>query len=286
MVVREAACPATGEWEIPEYSVTEFRAKQTKYAMCVFVINEGTRIRAQLQRMRILADSLDIIIADGGSSDGSLQPEMLKESGIRTLLVKKGAGQLSAQMRMAFAYGLGQGYAGIITIDGNNKDDPAAAPLFIQALDEGYDHLQGSRFIKGGVAVNTPCLRLVGIKLLHAPLISLAAGFRYTDTTNGFRGYSTSFLMDPKVAPFRDIFLKYELHYYLAIQAPRLGYKVKELPVTRKYPNRVGTVTKISPIKGNLLIITTLLKACLHQYDPPSLRYSNDRKLSKWLMPL
>ncbi len=97
--------------------------------------------------------------------------------------------------------------------------------------------MQGSRFVPGGRAVRTPWARYLGIRLLHAPLISLAAGHRYTDTTNGFRAYSARFLSDPRVAPFRDVFSAYELHYYLAIRAARLGFRVAELPVTRTYPS-------------------------------------------------
>ena len=139
-------------------------------------------------------------------------------------------------MRMAFAYSLIKGYDGIITVDGNHKDDTSAVPLFISSLDSGYDHVQGSRFITGGKAINTPLLRWLAVRLIHAPLISLASGFHYTDTTNGFRAYSRKLLLDEKVAVFRDIFDSYELHYYLAVKAARLGYRVLEVPVTRVYP--------------------------------------------------
>jgi dolichol-phosphate mannosyltransferase len=196
------------------------------------------------------------------------------------LLVMTGGGRLAAQMRMAFAYALQQGYAGVVTMDGNNKDDPAAVSLFLQALDEGFDHLQGSRFIEGGRAVNTPWLRLVGIRLIHAPLISLAGGFSYTDSTNGFRAYSCKFLLDPRVAPFRSIFSGYELHYYLAVRAARIGYRVREIPVTRKYPTDGRLPTKITPIKGNLLVLKALFQACSHQFDPPSVIDSKPRRLS------
>jgi hypothetical protein len=153
-------------------------------------------------------------------------------------------------------------------MDGNDKDDPAAIPRFVKALDEGCDHVQGSRFVAGGEAVNTPWSRLLGIKLLHAPLISVAARRRYTDTTNGFRAYSRRLLEDPRVAPFRDVFSRYELHYYLAIRSARLGYRVTEVPVRRAYPREGKTPTKISPLRGNLLVLSTLAKACLHRFDP------------------
>ena len=255
-------------WQVPEYRLETFAPRRAEYCICVFVINEGERIRQQLQRMRNLADSLDILVADGGSSDGSLEPGYLQSQNVRALLTKTGPGRLSAQMRMALAYAMEESYAGVITIDGNNKDNPGAACLFVQALQSGCDHIQGSRYIPGGKGINTPFSRHWGVRLLHAPLISLAAGFHYTDTTNGFRAYSRRLLLDLRVAPFRDVFSSYELHYYLAIRAARLGYCVREVPVERAYPPHGKTPTKISPLRGNLLILRTLFKAVTGQYNP------------------
>lgn len=257
-------------WELPNYIISELALKRSKYCVCIFVINEGKKIRTQLESMQAISQNIDVIIADGGSTDGSLELEFLKSVSVRTLLTKQDNGKLSAQMRMAFAYALVEGYEGIITIDGNNKDDPAAIPSFVQALEQGFDHVQGSRFIKGGEAINTPWERYLAVRLIHAPLISLAAGYLYTDTTNGFRAYSRRLLLDLQVAPFRHVFSAYELHYYLAIRSVRLGYQAKELPVTRRYPAKGPTPTKISPIKGNLLVMQTLLKACLYQFNPPN----------------
>lgn len=262
-------------WELPQYQTSELAPKGSKYCVCIFVINEGEKIRKQLEGMREISQNIDVIIADGGSTDGSLDLDFLKSVFVRTLLTKKDTGKLSTQMRMAFAYALLEGYEGIITIDGNNKDDPSAIPDFVKALDEGFDHLQGSRFIPGGKAINTPWERYWAVRLIHAPLISIAAGFNYTDTTNGFRAYSRRLLLDSQVAPFRNIFSVYELHYYLAIRSVQLGYKSKELPVTRSYPNKGPTPTKISPIKGNLIVLRTLFKACLNQFNPPSGRMQN-----------
>ncbi|ELR97348.1 glycosyltransferase family 2 protein [Gloeocapsa sp. PCC 73106] len=255
-------------WQVPAYSVAEISSKRHKYCVCIFVINEGEKIRKQLIKMQALTSIIDIIIADGGSTDNSLDRQFLKSVNVCTLLTKQDQGKLSSQMRIAFAYALEKGYQGIIVIDGNNKDDTTAITKFITHLDQGWDHLQGSRFIKGGRGINTPWLRYLAIRLIHAPLISLAAGRVYTDTTNGFRGYSRQLLLDSRVNPFREIFSDYELHYYLSIRASRLGYRIKELPVTRQYPLNQPIPTKISPIKGNLKIILTLIKACCHRFNP------------------
>ncbi len=255
-------------WQVPEFETHEFSARRTRYSICVFVLDEGSRFRDQLERMRPLAEVADIVIADGGSSDGSTSHPALRSAGVRALLVKTGAGRLSAQMRMALAYSLSEGYEGTVVIDGNNKDDPAAVPDFVAALDAGFDHVQGSRYIAGGRGVNTPPMRHFGVKLVHAPIISLAARFRYTDTTNGFRAYSRELLTDPRVAPFRDVFQTYELHYYLAIRAARLGFRCAELPVTRVYPEGEPAPTRIRGLGGNARVFRTLLQAAAGRWDP------------------
>lgn len=260
--------PDVNNRQVPAYRINAFTQKQCRYCVCIFVINEGSKVQAQLQKMSAFSSQVDVIVADGGSTDGSLEQAFLQQNGVRTLLTKTGPGKLSAQMRMAFDYALQQGYVGIITMDGNDKDSPEALTGFVQALDQGYDHIQGSRFIAGGKAINTPMLRRLGIRFLHAPLISLSSGFHYTDTTNGFRAYSSRFLLDPRVQPFRKVFSDYELHYYLAIRAARLKFKTIETPVTRRYPATGRTPTKISPVRGNLLVLITLIKACMGNYDP------------------
>ena len=250
----------------PDFDLTEFRPRRSRHCICVFVLNEGERIRGQLRRMAPLAERFDVVVADGGSSDGALEPALLVESAVRALLVKRGPGRLSAQMRMAFAYALDEGYEGIVVIDGNGKDDVEAIPEFVRLLDEGYDHVQGSRFIPGGCQRNTPLARLAAIRLLHAPLVSLAARRRYTDTTNGFRAYSGRLLADARIDVFRDVFSSYEIHPYLAIESARAGFRSIETPVTRCYPSSGKTPTKISPIRGNTRFLVILFKATFRRY--------------------
>lgn len=254
-------------WEVPKYLVHEVREKRTKYCVCVPVINEGEKIKKQLKRMSVLANIADIIILDGGSTDGSLEPGFLAAQGVRALLTKQDKGKLSAQLRMGFAYALEQEYEGVITVDGNNKDSVESIPLFVDMLNKGYDFVQGSRYVQGGSEVNTPLSRKLAIKLVHAPFLSMISGFHYSDTTNGFRAHSKKLLMHPKLQPFRNIFDTYELLAYISAAAPRLGLQVIEIPVSREYPG--GKIpTKISPLRGNMLLLKTLWNVALKKYEP------------------
>jgi glycosyltransferase involved in cell wall biosynthesis len=255
--------------QVPFFETPLWLGRVHAYCVVIPVIDEGERIVSLLARMAALSINqiADIIIVDGGSTDGSLAHDMLMVTGVRGLLVKTSPGKLSAQLRCAYAFALDQGYEGIITIDGNDKDDPQAIPQFIEALKQGVDFVQASRFLAGGVAENTPKSRDIAIRFIHAPMLSLASGFDWTDTTQGFRAYSRTMLLDPRIATFRDVFMTYELLAYLSYRAPRLGYRCVELPTVRRYPQ--GDVpTKISGLKGNLAVLLVLVRACLGGYDP------------------
>jgi dolichol-phosphate mannosyltransferase len=255
------------EWELPKFSTHEFKPKITKYCVCIPVIDEGEKFKKQLSQMTAVSKKVDVIILDGGSSDGSTDHGFLKKNNVRTLLVKTDKGKLSAQLRMGYAYALRQGYEAIITIDGNGKDEVSEIERFIPKLEEGYDYIQGSRFVKGGKAINTPWIRYLSIRLIHAPLLSLGAGHWLTDTTNGFRAYSRRYLLDSRVKPFREVFDKYELLAYLSVRASQLGYRVTEIPVTRRYPKTGKVPTKIS-FAGNLDLLKTVFKTILGGYNP------------------
>jgi glycosyltransferase involved in cell wall biosynthesis len=257
-------------WEVPAHDITPIRPSLQNYAVVIPVINEGDRIRRQLADMHAhgIADHADIVIVDGGSTDGSLDLDFLASMNVHALIVKTGPGKLSAQLRCAYAYCLRQGYEGIVTIDGNDKDGVEAIADFVEAMRNGVDFVQGSRFIEGGKAINTPRLRWWAIRLLHAPMLSLGAGFWWTDTTNGFRAYSRRLLLDSRVQPFRDVFAGYELLPYLSVRGPRLGFVCKEMPVERRYPAQGKTPTKIAGWGSYARLLAVVFRAMFGRYNP------------------
>ncbi len=255
---------------VPAHKCREFVPKSKDYAVLIPVINEGERIIRELNRANAagISNIADIVICDGDSTDGSTEENRLRELKVNTLLIKIGTGKQGAQLRMGIDWALKRGYVGIITIDGNDKDSIEDVPKFIDKLREGYDLIQGSRFISGGVAINTPLIRHLAVRLIHAPIISLTAGQWFTDTTNAFRGYSRRYLQDERVKPLRDIFVGYELLAYLSVRATQLGFKACEVPVTRAYPPKGKTPTKISFFKGNGSLLRILLANLFGFYKP------------------
>ncbi|WP_300280081.1 glycosyltransferase family 2 protein [uncultured Subdoligranulum sp.] len=255
---------------VPDYRAAELEAKQSDYCLLIPVINEGARILTELGRaQRAGVDKLcDIVICDGGSTDGSMNADTLKLYGVNTLLIKTGPGKQGAQLRMGIYFALNRGYKGVLTIDGNNKDSIEDVPRFIEKLQAGYDLVQGSRFRRGGRAINTPPIRYAAVRLVHAPLVSLAAHQWFTDTTNAYRAYSREYLTHPDVRPLRDVFQGYELLAYLSIRATQLGLRACEVPVTRAYPATGKTPTKITGFKGNSDLLKVLLAAMAGKYNP------------------
>jgi dolichol-phosphate mannosyltransferase len=262
---------ASRGWRVPAFRLLDIRPRRRRYALVVPTINEGERIRRQLRETFSLglAEKVDVLIADGGSTDGSLDPDFLRSVDVRALLVKTGPGKLSAQLRCAYGFALLEGYDGIVTIDGNGKDSLDSVPCFVQALENGIDYAQASRFIRGGAGINTPLFRLLAIRLLHAPLLSLAARRWFTDTTQGFRAYSARYLLDERVQPFREVFSRYELLAYLTVRASQLGLRTAEVPTRRTYPRDEKTPTKISGLASHLDLVRVIWRTLRGHYAPP-----------------
>ena len=75
-------------------------------------------------------------------------------------------------------------------------------------------------------------------------------------------------LQDERVQPLREVFGGYELLAYLSVRATQIGLKACEIPVTRAYPRKAKTPTKISPFRGNLNLFRILIRNARGRYRP------------------
>lgn len=105
---------------VPRFECTEYAGKSRDYAVLIPIINEGKRIHRELKRAKDhdISSFADIVICDGGSTDGCTDERILKKLEVNTLLVKQDEGKQGAQLRMGIWWALKRGYKGIITIDG------------------------------------------------------------------------------------------------------------------------------------------------------------------------
>jgi dolichol-phosphate mannosyltransferase len=71
---------------------------------------------------------------------------------------------------------------------------------------------------------------------MHALLFTLLTGKKCTDALNGFRAYRLSLFKDPRINIWQDWLDKYEWETYLHYKALKLGYRFKEVPVSKIYP--------------------------------------------------
>jgi len=254
------------KWELPEFQAYEFKPRATKYCFVVITWNEGDRIKNQLKRMKPNSLLADIIIADGDSDDASTEHGFLKDQDVRTLLVTNELGLCTA-VRMGLAYALAQGYEGVVIVDGNGKDGIDALPEFLAALDEGYDLAQGSRFMKGGFHKNTPIDRYLGVRYIFSPILSLASGRFFSDPTPAFKALSRKFLLDERVLPFRKEFVRFDLLLYLLYRCANLGFRIKDIPIVRVYPDDGSVPTKIHGMTV-LLNVLEMFKVALGFSNP------------------
>ncbi len=163
-------------------------------------------------------------------------------------------------LRQGIHHALNAGCEVIVVMAGNGKDDPREVPRILRPiLEEGYDYVQGSRFLPGGKAAKTPILRAIFTRLY--PFVwRMAVGGYLTDVTNGFRAYRASVFRDGRIDISQRWLDGYALEFYTLYKVLTLGYRTREVPVSKRYPYRhKGGYSKIAPLRDWWDIVSPLL---------------------------
>jgi len=225
--------------------------------------NEGERIRRVVHSIPRKAVDAVVVIDDGSTDDTAAHAEA---AGAIVLRLPENRG-VGAALRRGFDYALQNGYDIVVCVHGGGKTPAEQLPLLLDPiLADEVDFTQGSRYLPGGVFLNMPLLRRLGTRG-YTFLFSLLSGQRITDASCGFRALRTRLLADPHIRLWQDWLDRYELEPYLLFKALRLGYRVREVPVTVTYPQDERAYTKMRALIDWWRIFRPVLFLALHIRD-------------------
>lgn len=173
-----------------------------------------------------LADN--VIIVDDGSKDRTT--EVVRKLGLNVIPHKKNLGY-GANQKTLYKEALKSGAKYIIMLHPDGQYDPKDLPKFVDALRSGKgDLILGSRFLSSGIN-QTPGYKSFFLKLI-AVLFNLILGLHLSEVNTGYRGYTAKLL---KTIPFLKNGNGYIFDPQLIIQSVYFGFKIAELPVSKRY---------------------------------------------------
>ncbi|MBV8808717.1 MAG: glycosyltransferase family 2 protein [Acidobacteriaceae bacterium] len=176
----------------------------------------------------------EIVVVDDGSKDSTWQKLTDLTRRIPTLRPKQND-ELHGFGR-AIIYGLDRAEGdAVVIMMADESDDCRDVVRYWQLLNEGWDAVFGSRFIKGGGVIDYPWLKLKVNRLANF-CIRLMFGIKLNDTTNAFKAYRRSVIAGcrPLLSP----------HFNLTVELPLKtivrDYSWTVIPITWRN-RRTGT---------------------------------------------
>ncbi len=194
-----------------------------------------------------------IIVADGGSSDGT--PERARSAGAEVIAVGRGYGRACLTGAQA-----ADGADIIVFMDGDGADDPAAIAALVAPLGAGdADFVIASR-ARGAREPGSMAGHQIAAGLIAGRLTKLLYGVRYTDMCE-FRAIRRDTLL---ALGMRE--MTYGWNLEMQMRVARAGLRVLELPVA--YRRRLGGESKVAgslrgTVNAGLKIISTFVRVAL-----------------------
>lgn len=126
----------------------------------------------------------------------------------------------------------------VAVVMADNSDAPEDIISYYHKLQEGYDCVFGSRFIKGGKVIDYPSHKLIVNRLANL-FIQILFGLKFNDTTNAFKIYRKEVIEG--ISPLLSH------HFNLTVEIPlkaiARGYYYTTIPIT--WRNRTTGVSKL-----------------------------------------
>ncbi len=187
----------------------------------------------------------NLLIVDDGSPDGTAEivRRLMSEFPERLFMEeRKGKLGLGTAYIHGFRWSLQRGYNFIFEMDcdfSHNPDD--LIRLHDACANQGADVAVGSRYVSGGKVMNWPLGRLM-MSYFASLYVRIVLWMNVKDTTAGFKCYRREVLETIDLDNIR--FVGYAFQIEMKYTAHRLGFKIKEVPIT--FIDRVEGVSKMS----------------------------------------
>ena len=111
---------------------------------------------------------------------------------VKCIFYKESTGVISCYLE-GYRRALADGAKRVIEMDGGGSHLPSEMPQYIEKLDEGYECVWGSRFIKGGGLEHDPLYRKI-LSKGGTWLANIVLGTRLKDMTSGYEAFQREVL--------------------------------------------------------------------------------------------
>jgi len=219
-----------------------------KTLLIIPAFNESLKIENVIKKVNLHCSTLidKVCVIDDCSLDDTA--EKASKAGAFILRHEKNMG-VGAAIRTGLDYGYKENYDIAVIISGDDQHNPEEMTNVLDPIrKEGFDFVQGSRFIKGGNTINQPLFRKI-LTRAYPVIFFLLTGKSCSDITNGFRAFKIkSVYEDPSIHLHQDWLNRYELEVYLLYKVYNSGrYKRKEVPISIRYHHNTEERTKMKP---------------------------------------
>ncbi len=216
----------------------------------------------------------EVIVVDDGSTDQTW--EVLSKAAAEIPEVRPVMNRGLNGFGRAIQLGLSQmrGDAVVIMM-ADESDDCRDVVRYWNTLNEGYDCVFGSRFLKGGGVIDYPWVKLVLNRAFNF-FIRVLFRIKLNDTTNAFKAYRRSVIQG--ISPILS--QHFNLTVELPLKAIVRGYSWKVIPITWKNRRFGVAKLKISEMGSRYLFI------CLYVWLEKMLSRGDYRKRTDNKPPL